>query len=313
MNDATAWRREFIQSVAAPYINHPNMAAVAIGGSVARGWADRHSDIELFVFWEEPPTKEDRRIVVTDAGGSVDVDWSNPPAEEEYREIFTRTVGRFGQIWPYEDDEWSEHFYVQGVNIGVSGFLVATVEGYLDDLLHRYDTDDHKQILIAAIQHAVPLSGDEQIAVWQERAALFPDELSHAIISEHMHVPDAWFDAGKIADRDEWLTYYDLVCTMERTLLRVLLGLNRLYLPEPRLKWTENLIADMRIKPHQLAPRLRDVFEHEPRAGVALLQTLWEETLDLVDAHFPNIDTAYARLRLRHRRATWDHPPQNFS
>lgn len=35
-----------------------------------------------------------------------------------------------------------------------------------------------------------------------------------------------------------------------------------------------------------------------------------EESVTLVEKQFPEIDTAYARRRLRHRRATWDYPPQ---
>lgn len=191
MNDATAWRRDFVQSVAAPYINHPKMTAVAIGGSVARGWADRHSDIELFVFWAEPPTDDERRAAVKEAGGTIDIDWSDPPSDESYRALFTQTDGQLGQIWPYENDEWSEHFYVQGVNIGVSGFLVSTVDAYLEDLHERYDTDDEKQILVSAIQHSVPLSGETTISAWQSRAAEFPAGLARAIIQEYLYVSDA--------------------------------------------------------------------------------------------------------------------------
>lgn len=310
MNDATVWRREFIQNVAAPYINHPKTSAVAIGGSVARGWADRHSDVELLVFWREPPSDDERRAVVDAAGGIINIDWAEPPSDDTYRAFFTQTDGRLGQIWPYEDDEWSEHFYVQGVNIGVSGFLEATVNAYFDDLLHHHETDDDKQILMSAIRHSVPLSGEAAISAWKRYAAEFPAGLARAIIQDNLYVSDAWFDIDKAVERGEWLIYHDIFCRMQRTLLRLLLGLNRMYLPDPRIKWTEHIAAEMTIAPRDLAKRLRAVFDDEPQAGIETLQTLWEESMMLVDEQFPDLDTAYARRRLRHRRATRETTPQ---
>lgn len=97
---------------------------------------------------------------------------------------------------------------------------------------------------------------------------------------------------------------------MERNLLRLLLGLNRMYLPDPRIKWTEHIAAEMTAALHDLATRLRAVFDDTPHAGIERLQTLWEESVTLIDEQFPDIDTEYARRRLRHRRVTWDHPPQ---
>ena len=42
-----------------------------LGGSAARGHADRYSDIELFVIWREPPTEADRAMAIAAAGGDL--------------------------------------------------------------------------------------------------------------------------------------------------------------------------------------------------------------------------------------------------
>ena len=44
---------------------------------------------------------------------------------------------------------------------------------------------------------------------------------------------------------------------MERWLLRLLLAVNRIYLPDPRCKWADRLFSQMAIKPDGLAERLQ--------------------------------------------------------
>lgn len=130
MNEASAWRTGLACDVATAYAAAPRCAAIALGGSAARGWADRHSDVELFVFWAEPPDVAARIEAVHRAGGAIDVCWGDPPLPTRYEEIVVQTGGCVGQLWPYEGDEWSEHFYVRGVNVGVSGFLCTFGTGY---------------------------------------------------------------------------------------------------------------------------------------------------------------------------------------
>jgi hypothetical protein len=70
----------------------------------------------------------------------------------------------------------------------------------------------------------------------------------------------------------------------------------------------DNLIADMAIRPRDLALRMKQVFRMAPRTGVRLLQELALETVDQVDAHMPEINTVAARSALQQRRDPWDQP-----
>ncbi|MGA7270710.1 MAG: hypothetical protein WB239_06535 [Acidimicrobiia bacterium] len=56
MVDHLAWRREIGKRVSLSYAASPKVTATALGGSVARGWADEFSDVEVFVFWDERST-----------------------------------------------------------------------------------------------------------------------------------------------------------------------------------------------------------------------------------------------------------------
>lgn len=285
MNEASAWRLALAQHIAPAYIADPKVKAIVVAGSVARGYADRYSDVEIDVFWSEPPSDDERRAAVKRAGG------------EQLR------------LWPYEDEEWSENYTVGGVKIELSQFLVETIEGWLADVIDRCDTTIDKHILIAAVQHAVPLHGAALIEQWRAQAAAYPDHLRRAVVSQYLQFDGAWYAREMLAERDDLVFLYDIYCQVEKHILGALAGLNRVYLPHPRGKWMDRLIADLPIAPQGLALRLKQVFRMAPRSGVRLLNELIEETLALVEAHMPDIDTAEARQVARQRRAVSDQPP----
>ncbi len=296
------WRAQMAVDVARAYAADGDVGAVVLAGSVARGWADQHSDIELDVFWHRPPRDDQRLAALARAGAVVHVNWSTPPDEAAYRRLLVQQQGRLSQIWPYEDQEWSEHFYVDGVNIGVSAFLVETLETWIGDVVEGCDTDDDKHMRLTAMQHAVPLYGQDLVTGWQARIH-YPDALARAVVDELLGVQDRWWDAGFLAARDALLPRSDLLVRMERWLLRLLLAVNRIFLPDPRFKWADRLIDQMAVKPDRLAQRLRAVFRAEPADGIALVQALAIETLDLIDLHLPGCDTDFARAWLSYRRA----------
>lgn len=193
LNEPTRSRYTLAQQLAATYAASPKLAAVALAGSVARGWADHHSDIELDIYWAQPPSDDERVALVQRAGGRIDIFWATPPSEEEYKRIFARTDGKISQLWPFESDKWSEHYYVRGINIGISGFLSTTIERYLNDVLKHYTTDDERQMRMAAIQHAIPLYGADLLQRWQARIVQYPRELAVALIKEQLAPDEAWW------------------------------------------------------------------------------------------------------------------------
>jgi predicted nucleotidyltransferase len=308
MNEATQWRLDLARRVGAAYAADRAVAAVYVAGSVARGWADRYSDVELDVYWHEPPSDAQRLRAIERAGALIDVNWAQTPSAREYRAILQQLHGHVSQLWPHEGSEWSEHFYVQGVNLGVSAFLVATLNGWIEDVVDRLDTDDEKHMRIAAVQHAVPLHGEEQIARWQA-AIRFPDRLGRALVAEQLAIDEAWWQCDMLAGRQALIPLADLLSAMARRVLRILLAVNRLFLPDPRFKWADRLMGQMAVAPTDLSHRLRWVFRAEPAAAVAELQRLMQEVLDLVDVHMPGLDTAAARILLDFRRVEWEQPP----
>jgi hypothetical protein len=292
MNKASTWRLELAQRIAPGYSQNPKVAVVVVAGSVGRGKADRFSDIEIDVYWHEPPTDEDRRRPIARVNGDIKIFWS-------YSE---------------EEEEWGEEYTVGGVSIGISSFLVSTMDRFIADVVERGDASVLKQMRLAAIQHAIPLHGEAQAQRWREKAAAYPRALTLAMIRQHLDPAafSGWYKRRMLAERDDLLMLYDVFCRMEKCLLGALLGLNRIYLANPAFKWLDEMTAEMEIAPADLSSRLKQVFLSGPQAGVALLAGLFTEVVALVEAHVPEVDLTESKDALQHHRSAWHAAPTSL-
>jgi hypothetical protein len=112
-----------------------------------------------------------------------------------------------------------------------------------------------------------------------------------------------------LAGRDDVLALADIFCRVERQVLGSLLGLNRLYLPNPSFKGMDELIAEMRLSPPDLSSRLKQAFRLPPLQGVQLLHSVIEDLFALVETHVPDFNTQPYREKVQQRRGVWDQPP----
>ncbi len=287
MQEESRWRYALAQQIASHAHANPKVAAVVVEGSVARGYADRSSDIDLAVFWAEPPTTQERRDIVTRAAGSYRHPW---PSHREAAGWETRNVR-------------------EGVAIDVRHTTVQATEGLLAAVLEHADPRLAKQQRLAALRSALPLVNPRLITQWQQQAAAYPHKLAVAMVREHVRFRPAW-EQEQLAERHEVLVLYDSLCTAQKQLLLVLLGLNRLYYPGWR--WLDRLMDEMQVTPPNLSPRLKQLFaivSIDPRASVYQLHDLIEETFRLVETHLGEVDTHAARDRFRGQRRAWEHAP----
>ncbi|HET8850941.1 MAG TPA: nucleotidyltransferase domain-containing protein [Ktedonobacteraceae bacterium] len=89
MQEESRWREALAQQIASHARANPKVAALVVEGSVARGYADGFSDLDLAVFWAEPPTAKERRDIVTCA---LERDWHLWPSFRTAAGWQTRTV-----------------------------------------------------------------------------------------------------------------------------------------------------------------------------------------------------------------------------
>lgn len=122
MNDASQWRYKLAQQVAPIYAANPHVAAVLVGGSTARGHADRFSDIELGVFWHQEPTDSDRQVEANHINGELVALYPYDEAEEVWCDDYM-----LGRARP--DQSKSGILYVAACLASVHGTEVSDYPG----------------------------------------------------------------------------------------------------------------------------------------------------------------------------------------
>jgi hypothetical protein len=280
-----SWRYTLAQRIAAAYAEDPNTRVVMIAGSVGRSTDDRFSDIEIDVYYERPPTVQERTATVVRCGGVLE------GLDED-------------------DDEWEEQMSLGGFHAASSTFLCSTMERYLVEVIDQGLVAPPAQTRLYSLQQAVTVKGAPQVERWRERTRHYPQHLVEAMLQENLVFDGFWYAEEMLAARDDWLVLYEIFVGVEKQIVRALLGLNRQYLPTPeKLKWLDQIIAAMTIKPDNLAARLKGAFRGDPMDGVRDLKVLIAETLTLVEAHQPTFDTAPYRANFARLRQVWDEPP----
>ncbi len=280
MQEESRWRYGLAQQIASHAHANPKVAAVLVEGSVARGDADRFSDLDLAVFWAEPPTVQERRDIVIRAAGRDRRPWPSPR----------------------EAAGWERQNVREGVAIDVRHTTVAATERLLEARLEHADPRLSKQQHLSALRSALPLVNPTLITQWQQQAAAYPHDLAVAMVREYLRFRPAW-EQEHLAERHNVLVLYDSFCTAQKQLLLVLLGLNHLYYPGWR--WLDRLMDEMQVTPPNLSPRLKQLFaivSIDPLASVYQLHDLIEETFRLVETHLPAVDIRQARARFHERR-----------
>lgn len=294
MNAASQWRADLARHVAPLYAANPHVAAVLLGGSTARGHADRYSDIELGVFWHQPPSEPERRAIAAQIRGELIALYPHDPSED---------------VWC---DDLMLHRQLGGstrdsVLLEVVHYTAERMERTLDAVLVEADPDPLRQNLIAGVVQGLPLHQPELVHHWQARAAAYPDSLVHAVVNRHAPIDHFWRWEMWLARGGNLMQVYQSFALVQQKLLHVLLGLNRVYYFG--LKWLDVVGQSLPLRPDDLVPRLNAVFRADPAHGANLLAALVEETYDLVERQLPAIDVAWLRSIFRHRRQPCDDAP----
>ena len=270
---------------------------------MARGWADEFSDIEVFVFWDRAPTDQERLAAVERAGGAIDVFWSDREARERWRKAMVTTGGQVGQLWPHEDHEWSEHFFVEGIEVGVSGFLAATIDEWTSSL-HRGVPGDEAEMVASTLLAGAPVTGSDRVTAWAHELVAYPRPLAITNIERWLEPDQTWWSIDQLAARNDRPAFDAVAVAMQRRLVRLWLALNSTYLIDPRPKWARRIIEGLSELPDGCAERLEIVHTAAPLEAAAALQELFDDTLDIIAREIPEVDTGNARRSFRHRRTT---------
>jgi hypothetical protein len=293
MNIASQSRFSLAKNFAPIYASNPLVAAVLVGGSTARGHADRFSDIELGVFWHHPPTDADRET----AARQIQAD--------------------FVRLHPYDPTEevWCDDYLLgRQANQPKTGLLVEVVHYTTDflsrtfhDVLDQHNPDLTKQNLIAGVLSSIPLYQIETVEEWKSRASPYPDPLALAVIKRYAQIDHFWRWQMWIERSNNLMQLYQSYTQVQQQLLHVLLGVNRIYYFG--FKWLDVVIKQLEHRPDDLLRRLRQVYEVTPEKGAQELTALVEETYTIVEQQFPQVDVKWLRNVFYYQRSLWDEAP----
>jgi hypothetical protein len=275
---------DLAREIAPTYASHPDIMALFVHGSAARGWADRYSDIELAVIWRHPPTEQDLRQIAAGVGGDS---WKLAPFDE------------LVQVWP-------EVYHVRGVKLDLGHWTYDAMQSIIADVVERYETNEHKQLTVSVCQHAHILVGDDVVGQWKAQAAKYPDDLARAMIRENLSFMSS-ASRAMLAERNEIPLLYENHCQTVRRIIRVLLGLNRIYYPG--FKWTRHVVAQMALSPPNLFPRMERLFQSDAMSSTNEMLRLVAETFDLVEKYQPDIDLTSCRERFNEPYPYWEQQP----
>jgi predicted nucleotidyltransferase len=294
MNSASQWRYESVQPLAQVFAANPHVEAVLLGGSTARGHADRYSDIEVGVFWRQDPS------------------------EAERKEAAEQINGDLLRLYPYEaaEEAWCDDYMLgrrqpdqpkSGVLVEVVHYRTETLERTFEEVLERYDADPLKQTLIAAVVDGMALHNAALIAAWKERAAAYPDGLRLAVVNRYGIIDHFWRWSMWLARANNLMMLYQTWAQYQQQVLHMLLGLNKVYYFG--FKWLEVIAGRLTWKPERLVERLAGVYQVKPEQGAKQLAVLVEETFDLIERHVPEADVSRFRTIFRYQRPQWEAAP----
>jgi predicted nucleotidyltransferase len=271
MTEASRWRLALTKKIALIYSEHPKVRAVVAGGSVACGVADSYSDTDVIVFWTELPSDEEREIAVE------------------------RIEGKRGKCYTKTEKGMGEYCYVGDAYVDIGHITIKAMEDILSEVLDHHNPDPSKQRKVGGILDAIPFYGKELVEQWQIKAAKYPDGLAQAMVKKHLRFYPCISYPEKVShQRGDVLFLYESFLSWTKSLMGVLMGLNRLY-DRGELKWADRFIGRMQVVPLDFSTRIKRCFQEEPIAAIKQFHSLIEETFRLVEMHMPEIDTKEAR------------------
>jgi predicted nucleotidyltransferase len=213
-------RLDLAQSLAADYGRHPQVEAVAIGGSLAAGMPDERSDIDLYVYLTQALSLEARGAIARARADQVEV----------------------GNDYWEPGDEWIERR--DGVHVDVIYRDTRWTEDQLDRVLRRHQASVGYS---TCIWHNLRSAGilmdrhDWLRGVQREADAPYPEELVAAIVAKNHPILRETASAysaqlRSALARNDWVSVNHRVAAVLASYFDILFAVNRTLHPgEKRL------------------------------------------------------------------------------
>jgi hypothetical protein len=283
------WRLEAAQTIANGSQGSPGLIAMVVGGSVGRGHADRWSDLELAVFWD------------------------NLPADDVLLGLAKRAGGRDRRSWAYEPGEYAiaEEFWLggpagHGLLVEVQHQSLADGAALLRDLLDNLNPEPYLQTYASALSRGKLLFGAAELEPLLKRVAVYPPQLAVAAAARLGQIDNFW-RWQMLTERGELLALRRHYAETAERLSQLLFAVNRRWWPGR--KWLLSELADLPHVPAGAIDGLKKAADAPAAEAAVLLTELVEEAYDLAERLLPDLDVTRLRQIFRFRREPLNQMP----
>lgn len=274
-----SWHLDFAKQLAVKIRAFTGLRAIAAGGSVARGYADAYSDLELLLFWDALPDDDARHALIETLQADFLYEYNGPSQEDQ--------------------------LLIQNFQVDLWHLTLAKEEAVIQAVLQDFSTDLSDSNFMDTLRSCIPLHGEAILKDWKQRAQEYPADL--AVRNITMNVSS--FEMNRLAIsalRDNPHMFYSDIVRLQQAVFMILLALNGEYFPT--YKWIFRSLAVMPIKPQRVGQRFQQMFACLYDEAITDMRQIMRETLDLVEQYFPGIDTSAARRRLAYVRMAHTEP-----
>lgn len=282
MNDTTSTLRALAQRNADLYRQHTQPCAVLLSGSVAEGYTDHYSDIDMSMYYHTMPSAEAVQAAQQAIAGE-----------------------RLNVVGDLASGAIIEFYYIDGIQCQVIHETLERVTLDLAEVLDKHDAMSVQQKACEGILKAIPLYGEDIIRDLKARVALYPEPLARAMVEKGLQISPMWRLGDYLAPRDATIWRHEMLVEAAYHILRVLAGLNRIYFSAFQFKRMTRWTSKLTLAPDNLAPRLESLFHSDVHTSLDELERLVADTVTLVEQHMPDVDTSKLRGSLGKRVTAW--------
>ncbi|MFN8439648.1 MAG: nucleotidyltransferase domain-containing protein [Caldilineaceae bacterium] len=266
---------ELAVRVSQTYQTLPNLDAILLTGSVAKGLTDEVSDIDLMLYYRSLPSLE------------------------EFERLKQEAIASGGDIYSFDPNEGMAcYHFIDGVKVDFAHQATADIGRRVSDFLVKPTVDDETtHIIMSGIVQGKILWGAETIVPWQEQLARLPTLYTTELIRSNLRFPPKAVLLEMGVKRHDYAFVYEILLGAIRRMLNVWCGLNST-IPPGKIKSCEQVAATLAIAPVDAAARLRRLWTDSPERAATSFYQLVDETLALVEQLRPDLDCSIARSRL---------------
>ena len=153
-----------------------------------------------------------------------------------------------------------------------------------------------------ALTSGIVIAGDELVGTWRAQLTPYPRALAQSVVRRHEPIDHFW-RWRMYAERDEPLRLQVHFAEVAEHIVHVGCALSGMWWPGA--KRPAGTAARLTVAPPDLAARLRHAAVAPAPDAAALLESLVEESYDLVAQHIPEVDVTRLREIFRFVSNAW--------